>query len=1195
VTTCANDAACGAGKYCGAGGSCLACSTSNPARCGTAASAAGCQACSGATPVCTAGACTAAPTACTNDAGCANGKYCGPGGSCLACSDSDRFRCGTAATAAGCQRCDGICNAGACVACTSNTQCGADGPCTAGKCAGAGRPGAACTADGDCGGTGAICDTYVSGGYCLQPCTAGGTACPTGSFCLSFNATAAYCVEGQCQTDAECSRRGEGFVCDSDKSCWSYNYVPVNSGADAAGSPCADGDACESGICIPATSGTTSTGYAGGYCTSYCKPEVAGSCPPDAVCTNVAQFGTTLCMQACSGTCTRPGYSCVDGACVPTPTCGDGICNGGESSASCCDDCGCGAGQTCAAPAGGGAKSCTTTNPTGKNPGEACAADAECKGEGSICVKRPGGYCLMLGCTPGANGTSDCPSGSTCVSGGQDDQGNTIYVCAAGPCATDAECRQSEGYVCDTDHVCWSYQYVPVNTGGAAMGAACTDNAQCESGVCIAESWNVGYTGGYCSVGCVATTAGSCPTGSACVDQSAVFGVSICAKNCTQNSDCRTGYVCTAGACLPPAPSCGDGTCSASETQATCCEDCGCPAGQNCGTDHACHAGGGSVPAGGACTQDSQCTGTGAVCDTYLPGGYCLLPCATDNDCAAGSYCQAFDGGVSYCVEGRCAADSDCSRQAAGYTCLTDYGLCWSYAYTDVNPNGADAGAACTAGTGCKSDVCIPETYEGSPTGYPGGYCTAVCRSGVAASCPTGTVCVDESAQLGAWICEKACAANTDCRTGYACTGGVCTPAGTTPGGSPPGGACTADTDCAGTGATCYRHEIGGYCYTTGCAAGGSDCPAGSFCIPWSEDAQGNTVNACVEGQCTTDADCNRRNEGYICDTDGTCWSYLYAAVNTGGAAIGAACADDAACESDICVPETYQGSPTGYAGGYCLVGCKNGVAGNCPTGSKCVDQSAEFGAWVCEKTCTTNAECRTGYGCTAGACEPGSGTAPVCGDNACNGTETQATCCEDCGCPTGQNCGTDHACHAAGAGTTAPGGACTQDSDCAGTGAKCSKYLTGGYCLIPCTAGGTACPSGSFCLQFSSTSSYCVEGQCQNDSDCSRQNEGYICDVDHSCWSYAYVVVNPSGSAVGAACTDDAGCQSGLCLTDDYGYTGGYCTAQCVTTLASSCPTGSTCVDDPYLGPLCETSCTSTANCRSGYTCNTSGGCEPQ
>jgi len=430
--------------------------------------------------------------------------------------------------------------------CSGSATCGADHVCT-GSSTGV-APGSACTVDADCGGGGAECDRRLPGGYCLVPgCTVGGSDCPAGSFCISLGQEGA-CVEGRCSVDADCSRAGEGYVCDTDDSCWSYAFAEVNPSGAAMGDGCTDDAGCKSDTCLPELSNGSPTGYPGGYCTSMGRPDVQGSCPAGSACKQVEAFDATLCLDTCqdSGEC-RTGYSCDQGACTPTPVCGDNVCNGTETKATCCQDCGCDAGGACdttlAPPA------CAMANPAGKKPGEACAQDSECMGADAQCLKLPGGYCVMPGCTVGG---TDCPAGTVCIVFGEDDSGNEIDVCAAGPCTNDASCaRQGEGYICDTDQSCWSYVYVPENVGGAKMGAACTQDAQCESGICIAEDWDVGFTGGYCSAACRAAVAASCPADSKCVDETDLLGVHVCAQICTQATDCRSGYACTDGACVP--------------------------------------------------------------------------------------------------------------------------------------------------------------------------------------------------------------------------------------------------------------------------------------------------------------------------------------------------------------------------------------------------------------------------------------------------------------------------------------------------------------------------------------------------------------------------------------------------------------------------------------------------------------------
>jgi hypothetical protein len=87
------------------------------------------------------------------------------------------------------------------------------------------------------------------------------------------------------------------------------------------------------------------------------------------------------------------------------------------------------------------------------------------------------------------------------------------------------------------------------HNGGGAIGDACKADGDCNSLSCKTEA-AAGYPGGMCTDVC---SSKACPSGSLC---SQLSGQSLCAKSCTQDSDCRTGYSCCASlgnVCLPPA------------------------------------------------------------------------------------------------------------------------------------------------------------------------------------------------------------------------------------------------------------------------------------------------------------------------------------------------------------------------------------------------------------------------------------------------------------------------------------------------------------------------------------------------------------------------------------------------------------------------------------------------------------------
>jgi hypothetical protein len=75
----------------------------------------------------------------------------------------------------------------------------------------------------------------------------------------------------------------------------------------------------------------------------------------------------------------------------------------------------------------------------GATVGDPCTVASDCSNQ--ICINQPwapGGYCSKT-CTPGDN--ASCPSGSTCIDGGNGPTAACFRVCAM-----DSDCRS--GYVC---------------------------------------------------------------------------------------------------------------------------------------------------------------------------------------------------------------------------------------------------------------------------------------------------------------------------------------------------------------------------------------------------------------------------------------------------------------------------------------------------------------------------------------------------------------------------------------------------------------------------------------------------------------------------------------------------------------------------------------------------------------------------
>jgi hypothetical protein len=124
-------------------------------------------------------------------------------------------------------------------------------------------------------------------------------------------------------------------------------------------------------------------------------------------------------------------------------------------------------------------------------------------------------------------------------------------VCATSVGACLPDCRL--GWSCGDTLTCNSQtgacEPVPVTPG--LIGAPCTWNVECVSGLCTPEVGASGptyWTGGACTQDC---SAAACPAGSTCVTFEG--GGAFCVDACATSGECRTGYVCDTDVtgCLP--------------------------------------------------------------------------------------------------------------------------------------------------------------------------------------------------------------------------------------------------------------------------------------------------------------------------------------------------------------------------------------------------------------------------------------------------------------------------------------------------------------------------------------------------------------------------------------------------------------------------------------------------------------------
>ncbi len=555
--------------------------------------------------------------------------------------------------------------------CGVGRECGTGGLCGWPAATGA-VLGAACATSADC--LSALClpataadgnATGWDGGMCVTPCPAG--PCPDGATCARLGAER-YCLPACaaadiCRTGYVCSAAlgvclpdcragwdcGAGYACDAAGQC-----VVASDPGLPLGSPCAAAADCASGICFAAEVAGAATGWAGGLCVA---PAEAGQCPEGTVPARLADG--LWCVPRCAAALPcRAGYVCNAefGGCLPDCragfTCGSGYACDAAGQCVVESDPGLGLGSPCTAAADCASGICFAAEVAGAATGWAggmCVAPAEAGQCPANTV--PARLDAGLWCVPVCAGALPCRAGYVCSA----DVGGCLPDCRAGfACAA--------GFVCGDDGRC-----SPDEPVLAPLGAPCTATTDCASGVCLAaESAGAptGWTDGLCAEYCTNWT---CPLEAACA---VLSGHALCLPACAADGDCRPGYVCAAefGVCLPD---CNGGF--------------ACGPGLECGPDGHCTPP--VVPVdklGAPCTHGFSCESgfcipeTSAGAPTGWPGGTCSLPCASTDDCPAGSSCTALSG-RGYCLAD-CRAAADCR---AGYVCNSTAAVCLPHCATE--------------------------------------------------------------------------------------------------------------------------------------------------------------------------------------------------------------------------------------------------------------------------------------------------------------------------------------------------------------------------------------------------------------------------------------------------------------------------------------------------------------------------------
>ena len=567
--------------------------------------------------------------------------------------------------------------------------------------------------------------------------------------------------------------------------------------------------------------------------------------------------------------------------CVPAE-CGNGVCEAGEDSTTCPEDCTageCPAGQVADCDGSG---ECWT---------EAWIADGFCDGTAQqygadlCCYDNDGGDCTEEECAPIAGA---CCTDGACTEVLPDDceaNGGTFVggSCEAFPCGSEYEdcgdpaagsCFEENGSagcdneiccatVCEVDDACclaewdaicveYANQFCNPNQGNCAAGEV----EDCDgSGECWTEAW-VGD--GYCD------------------GTAQQYGADLC---CIDND----GGDCTEEECTPNV--CGDGECSPGETAESCPEDCNASdcltvtgtSGEtdndgdgnpdDCFTDPNTGAGTGYVVLeweGGCTASTIEFVGLG----TLGPGAYAsgVLVYGLGDEPICYDIIVTFDDGsvadtinvCTVCGDPAVCGDGVCSASESFDTCPEDCekggcptgevadcdgsGECWTEAWIadgfcdgTAQQYGADLccyeldGGDCTAEecaeASCGDGVCgADETIDSCPED-----CDVPCGAGEVADCDGSGQCWTET-----WIGDGYCDGTAqqydadlccyDGGTPGAFDGGDCTAEECGGAGDPTGACCVGDTCSISTEADCSGEWQGAdtACDTDTC---GSDCP----------------------------------------------------------------------------------------------------------------------------------------------------------------------------------------------------------------------------------------------------------------------------------------------------------------------------------------------------------------------------------
>ncbi len=559
-----------------------------------------------------------------------------------------------------------------------------------------------------------------------------------------------------------------------------------------------------------------------------------------------------------------------------------------------------------------------------------------------------------------------------------------------------------------------------------------------------------------------------------------------------------------------------------------------------------------------------------APCSYVYTGNELFVPQANGQTCNTATDCLS-----QFCVDGYCC-NSACNDQCAACNVAGKLGTCSPATGQAVGTRTACIGYGTTCGSQCDGVDITKCTYSGPSTTCSAASCDSVTNTQSASSTCNGAGSCNLPVKLncspytcGTTACKTTCSTNADCTTGFKCSGTGCVPSGEA------GASCMIDTDCLSP-----NKCVDGVCCSSASCPSGQKCnvpgAAGTCKLPYGAACTSSTASSCATGNCVDGVCCDKLCAGQCeaCNVAGSVGSCIAVA----GAPVGSRtpCVGTGACQATCNGSDrTKCSDPPGPSKTCAAAFCSGNVEtpmrvcdglGVCAPATTTPCAPYVCGATDCKESCTSNTDCQTGYFCDSGSCVTTGALGTVCSDDS--------------------QCGSGHCVD----GVCCSVAACTAPLVCNANGA--------GTCSKP---NGTACTTDTEC-----GSAHCKDGVCCNTA-CAGQCEA--CDVTANVGTCTPVLGDPRGGRT--ACVGTGACKASCdgadrtkCGTPPGSSTtcstpscsAGIAAAAAYCDGAGNCGTSVKKACAPYICDTidCRTTCSSEADCATGYTC-VDNACKPK